>query len=65
MFVQNNHITIGTHVFFIRNLCGEVEAEVPYFFTQFLNWLLVFKLFFYQKENSLVFLRFELLFQPD
>ena len=60
------------HVFFfIRNRCGGVEAEVPYFFKSLFepHSSLIGSLFlsrlFYQIESSLVFLRFELLVQPD
>ena len=42
--------------FFVENLCGWVEAEVPYFLkslrlTNFLNWFLVFKLSFLQSTS--------------
>ena len=55
---QTSFLATSDTRFFIRNLCGGVEAEVPYFFkwvwaSQFLIGSLLFKLSFFTKKKVL------------
>ena len=59
LFVQH------TRFIFIRNICGGVEAEVPYFFKELEpHSSLLVPYFLSCFQCSLVFLRFYFLFQP-